>query len=97
LGPVDLVAQDPAAPAEALAVASLAAVPARTTSGDARHQHLVAGPHVLHAGADFLDRADRFVAEDAAVGHGWDVALEDVQIGAADRHGIHPHDGIGVR
>ena len=43
-----------------------------------------------------LDGADRLVAEDAAVGDRGDVALEDVQVGAADRDGVDPHDGVGV-
>ena len=51
---------------------------------------------VLDAGADRLDGADGLVAEDAAVGHRGDVALEDVQVGAADRDGVDPHDRVGV-
>ena len=43
LGAVDLVAEDPAAAAEALAVAALAAEPARAARGDARDEHPVAG------------------------------------------------------
>ena len=50
----------------------------------------------LDAGADRLDGADGLVAEDPAVGDGRDVALEDVQVGAADRHGVDAHDGVGV-
>ena len=42
LGAVDLVAEDPAAAAEALAVAALAAEAARAARGDARHEHPVA-------------------------------------------------------
>ena len=38
----------------------------------------------LDARADRLDRADGLVAEDPAVGHRGHVALEDVQVGAAD-------------
>jgi hypothetical protein len=51
---------------------------------------------VLDAGADLLDGADRLVAEDAPVGDGGDVALEDVQVGAADGDGVDAHDGVGV-
>ena len=44
LGAVDQVAEDPAAAAEALAVAALAAEPARAAGGDARDEHPVARP-----------------------------------------------------
>ena len=48
-----------------------------------------------HAGADRLDGADRLMPEDGA-GRGLrDVALEDVQVAAADRRGVDPHDGVG--
>ena len=67
---VDQVAEDPAAAAEALAVAALPAEAAGAAGGDAGHEHAVADLAVLHAGADRLDGADRLVAEDAAVGHG---------------------------
>ena len=43
-----------------------------------------------------LDGADGLVPEDPAVGDGRDVALEDVQVGAADRHRIDADDGVGV-
>ena len=42
LGAVDEVAEDPAATAEALAVATLAAEAARPARGDARHEDAVA-------------------------------------------------------
>ena len=45
---------------------------------------------------DRLDRADRFVAEDPARRDRRDVALQDVQVGAADRDRIDPNDGVGV-
>ena len=90
------MAEDPAAAAQALAVAAFPAEPARAAGGDARDEHPIAGLDVLHAGADGLDRADRFVAQNAAVGDGRDVALEDVQIGAADGDRVDPHDGVGV-
>ena len=96
LGAVDRVAEDPAAAAEALAVAALPAEAAGAAGGDARDEHPVADLDVLHAGADRLDGADGLVAEDAPVGHGRDVALQDVQVGAADRDGVDPHDGVGV-
>ena len=96
LGAVDLVAEDPAAAAEALAVAALPAEAARAARRDARDEHPVADLDRLDAGADCLDRADRLVAEDPAVGHRRDVALEDVQIGAADGDGVDADDGVGV-
>ena len=48
------------------------------------------------AGADRDHGADGFVAEDAAVGHRGHVALEDVQVGAADGGRVDPHDRVGV-
>ena len=84
---VDHVPEDPAAAAQALAVAGLLAEAAAPAGADARHQHAVADSDARHAGADLLDGADRLVAEHAsraALGH---VALEDVQVGPADRRG----------
>ena len=46
------------------------------------------------AGADLLDGADGLVAEHAARLHLGHVALEDVQVGAADGDGVDPHDGV---
>ena len=97
LGAVDLVTEDPAAAAEALAVAALAAEAAGAARGDARHEHLVADLHVLHARSDLFDGADGLVTEDAAVGHRGHVALQDVQVGAADRHRVDANDRVGVR
>ncbi len=81
---VDRVAEDPAAAAEALPVGALAAVPAAAAGGDAGHEDAVADSDALHAGPDGLDGADGFMAEDAAVDDGGNVALEDVEVGAAD-------------
>src|ERR1019366_7813088 len=92
LSAVDQVAENPASPAQALPVAGFAAVPAGTTRGDARHQHLVAGLDVLHPGTDRLDSPDRFVAEDAPVGDDRDVTLEDVQVGSANGDRVHTHN-----
>src|SRR5205085_1565774 len=52
LGAVDGVAEDPAAAADALAVAGLAAEPAPSARAHAGHQHPIADLHVLDAGAD---------------------------------------------
>ena len=49
------------------------------------------------AGADLVDDADAFVAENAAGLAGRHVALEDVQVGAADRGLGDPDDRIGRR
>ena len=92
LGAVDLVTEDPAAAAEALAVAALPAVAAGPACGDARDEHAVADLDVLHSGAYGFDGADGFVAEDAPVGDGGDVALEDVEVGPADRHRVDSYD-----
>ncbi len=96
LGAVDLVAEDPATAAGALPVAGLAAEPARAAGADAGHQHPIADRQVLHGRADLGDRADGLVADDAAVDHRRQVALEDVQVGAADRGRVDPHDRVGV-
>jgi hypothetical protein len=96
LGAVGGVAEDPAAAAEALAVAAFPAEAARAARGDARHEHPVTGLDRLDGVADRLDRPDGFVAEDPPVGHRGDVAFEDVEIGAADRHGVDADDGVGV-
>ena len=92
---VDQVPEDPAAAAEALTVAALLAVAAAPARAHARHQHAVAWRDRADAGADLQHGADRLVAEDRPgrrLGH---VALEDVQVGAADRRGVDPHDRIG--
>ena len=47
------------------------------------------------AAPDLDDGADALVTEDAAVRHRWDVTLQDVQVGAADRGGVDLHDHIG--
>ena len=46
-------------------------------------------------GPDLGDGADALVAEDAARRHRRHVTLEDVQVGAADRGRVHPHDHVG--
>ena len=52
------------------------------------------GAIVVTAGADLDDRADGLVPEDRAGLHLGDVALEDVQIGAADRGRVDPDDRV---
>ena len=96
LGAVDLVAEDPPAATQALAVPSLAAEAACAARGDARDEHPVADLDRLDTGADGLDRPYRLVAEDPSVGHRGNVTLEDVEIGAADGDGVDADDRVGV-
>ena len=96
LGAVDLVAEDPPAAAEALAVAPSRQKRHAPHDGDARDEHAVADLDGLDAGADRFDRPDRLVAEDPSVGHRRDVTFEDVQIGAADGDGVDADDRVGV-
>jgi hypothetical protein len=96
LRPVDQVTENPAAPTQALPVPSLATKAARAASGDAGDEHAVARDDLLHARADRLDGADRLVAQDAPVRDLGYVALQDVQVGAANRHRIHAHDHVRI-
>jgi hypothetical protein len=84
-------------PAHRLAVRGHAplAVAAAAALGDGRDQHPVADAESLHRLADLGDRADRFVPQDAAVGHRRDVTLQDVQVGTADRRGVDPDHDVG--
>jgi hypothetical protein len=97
LGAVDEMAEDPADPAHRLAVRRHAplAVLAAPALGDGGDEHAVADAEPLHRVADFGDGAHRLVAEDAAVGDGGDVTVQDVEVGTADRGGVHPHDHVG--
>src|SRR3978361_2005127 len=72
----------PAAPGRAVAAAAAAA--------DAGDQHPVALVHPGHGGAELEGGADRLVAEDASRFDPGHVALEDVQVGAADGGRVHP-------
>ena len=94
LGAVDAVAEDPAAAFGALPVAPLAAEPAASAAADAGDQDPVARGEPVDAVAGLVDGADRLVAEDPAradLGH---VAGQDVQVGAADRGRVDPHDHV---
>jgi hypothetical protein len=96
LGAVDEVAEDPADPADGLAVrrhASLA-VPAAAAFRDGRDQHAITDRESLDRPTDLGDGADSFMTEDAALGDRGDIALEDVQVGAADRSGVDPHHHV---
>ena len=91
---VDQMAEDPAAAAQALAVAGLLAVPAAPARADAREEHAVAGGERADSATDLLDGADRLVAEHRARETRGHVALEDVQVGAADRRGVDADDRV---
>src|SRR5690606_16360762 len=92
---VDQMAEDPASPAAALTVHGLAAEAAAAAGGDAGHEHAVSGTYAAHVAAGLDDLADRLVSEDGARLHLGHVALEDVQIRAADGDGVDPHDRVG--
>jgi hypothetical protein len=96
LGPVDLVSENPSAPAQALPVSGLAAVAAGTTRTDARHQDPVARLDVLYRRTDRLHGTDGLMPEYPTVGHDRDITLEDVQVGATYGDGVDSNDGIGV-
>ena len=92
---VDQVAEDPAAAAGAEAVAALLAEAAAAARGDARDEHAVARLERRDRVADLDDRADGLVAEDRPGLHLGDVALEDVQVGPADRRRVDADDRVG--
>ena len=99
LGAVDEVAEDPADADRALVGQAVrrvaaAAVGAGTARADAGDDDPVADRVVADGRADLDDRADSLVPEDPALGHGGHVALEDVQVGPADRGGVDPHDRV---
>ncbi len=93
---VDLVAEDPAA-GGAVGVHLPAAIVAFAAGRDAGDEHAVARLERRDAGADLVDDADAFVAENAARRAGRDVALEDVQVGAADGGLDDFDDGVARR
>ena len=93
---VDRVAEDPAA-GRAMGIHLLAAIFALAAGGDAGDQHVVAGLEGRDGRPDRLDDADALVAEDAARLAGGHVALEDVQVGAADRRLGDLDDRVGGR
>ena len=94
LHPVDRVAEDPAAAAHADAVVALLAEPAAPAGADAREQHAVALGHGADAASGLDHRADRLVSQHRprrGLGH---IALEDVQVRAADRRGVDLDDDV---
>ena len=95
LDAVDGVAEDPAATADAEAVVAFLAEAAASARGDARDEYAVAFRQCGYRGPGLDDEADRLVAEDRARSHLGHVALEDVQIGAADRRARDLDDRVG--
>ena len=93
---VDEVAEDPADPAGPRAVGRHPALAGRAAAArrDRRDEHAVALLQVADRGARLDHRPDRLVAEDAALGHGRHVPLEDVQVRAADRRRVHLDDDV---
>ena len=92
---VDQVAEDPADPgrslvAQAVRENALLAEAAVTTGLDARDDHVVADGELGHRAAHLGDDADALVTENPARRDGRNVALQDVQIGAADRRRVDP-------
>ena len=69
-------------------------LPVAVGTSAAGGDHAVPHGEPAHRLADLGDRPDTVVPEDPAVGHRGHVALEDVQVGAADRGG-HRDDHIG--
>jgi hypothetical protein len=88
------VAEDPAAATVAEAVVAFLAETAAAARRDARDEHAVSGGQRRHRVADLDDRADGLVAEDRARLDLGDVAVEDVQVGPADRGRVDPNDRV---
>ena len=88
------VAEDPAAVA-AVGVHALSAEVAAAARGHAGNDDLVPDVKLRDARPDLFDDADALVAEDAALGHGREISLEDVKVGSADRRRRDPDDRVG--
>src|SRR5208283_848722 len=93
LSSVEGVAQDPAA-VSTVGIHALSAEIALQACGHARDDDLVSNVKLRDAHADVLDYTDALVAENAAIGHGWEISLQNVKIGSANRRGGKPNDGI---
>ena len=91
---VDLVAENPSA-AHAMGIHLLAAIFALPTRADARDQDALSRLERGHAWAYLVDDARAFMAENAPRLAGCDVALENVQVRAADRRLVDLDDGVG--
>ena len=70
-------------------------LPVAVGTSAAGGDHAVPHGEPAHRLSDLGDRPDTVVPEDPPVGHRGHITLEDVQVGAADRGGVHRHDHIG--
>jgi hypothetical protein len=93
LSSVEGVAQNPAAMPAVRIHASFAKV-ALQASGDARDDDFVSNAKLGDAHADLFDYTNPLVAENAAIGHGREISLQNVKIGTANRRHRDAHDGI---
>src|SRR4029079_6168238 len=75
-------------------VAALAAGRAAPAGRDARRENAVALLKGRYGGSGLDDRADGLVPENGPGNDLRDVALQDVQVGAADRDRVDPHDDV---
>ncbi len=91
---VDQVAEDPAASTAAEAIPRLLAEAAAAARGDAGDQDAVAGFERRDRTSHVDDGPDRLVTQDPAGLDLGDVALEDVQVGAADGRGVDPDECV---
>ena len=96
LGAIDLVAENPTA-VDAMRVHSASAIVAFSARGDAGNDHAIAGMKPGDRRADFLDHSYAFMTQDATWRAGRHVAIENVQIGSADRRLDNLDDGIRRR
>ena len=81
---VDGVSEDPAT-CRTMRVHLLAAIDAGTARGNARNEDVIARLEHRDSMADLFDGADTFMAQNAAMLAGWQIAFEDVKIGATNR------------
>ena len=93
LSSVEGVAQNPAAVAT-VGIHAFSAEIALQAGSDARDDDLFSNMKLRHSRSDLLDYANSFVTENAAVGHGGEISLQNVEIGSAYRRSGHPDNGI---
>jgi hypothetical protein len=91
---VDPVTEDPSPTPETLSVLAGPTESAGAAGRDAGDEDPVADAAPSHGGTDLFDRPDGLVPEDASTVDGRDVTLENVQVGAADRHRVDAHHGV---
>jgi hypothetical protein len=61
---------------------------------DARDDDLVANVKLRDPRSHLLDYTNPLVAENPSIGHGREIALQNVKIGSANRRSGNPHNGI---